>query len=168
MAVRRYLPLLTTAAAVLVVDQLTKSWAVHRLGPLPGSESIPVIGGLEWRLAFNTGMAFSKGAGMGPWISLAALAIVAALLWFARSVESRWGLAVIGLVVGGALGNLVDRAFRPPLPGTPSGFMRGAVVDFIYTSWWPTFNVADACVVVGGILLAVLAFRLPDHQHADT
>jgi len=159
---KRYTVVALAAAAVLAVDQVTKSWAVQRLGPLPGVKSIPVIGSLEWRLAYNSGMAFSQGQGRGPLIAVVALTIVGILIWFARSVEATWGRVVIGVVIGGALGNLADRAFRPPAPGGVEGFMRGAVVDFIYLRWWPTFNVADACVVVGGILLAILAFRLPD------
>lgn len=159
---RRYSVVALAAAAVLLVDQLTKSWAVDRLGPMPGIDSIHVIGSLEWRLAYNSGMAFSQGQGRGPLIAVVALGIVAVLLWFARSIEAAWGRVVVGVVIGGALGNLADRAFRPPAPGGVDGFMRGAVVDFISLQWWPTFNVADSAVVVGGILLAILAFRLPD------
>lgn len=159
---RRYGVVALAAAIAVAVDQVTKTWAVERLGPYPGVKSIHVIGSLEWRLAYNSGMAFSTGAGRGPLIAAVALCIVGILIWFAKSVEVTWGRVVIGVVIGGALGNLADRAFRPPAPGGVEGFMRGAVVDFIALGWWPTFNVADSCVVVGGILLAILAFRLPD------
>lgn len=165
---RRYGLVALAAAVALAVDQVTKSWAVDRLGPYPGVKSIHVIGSLEWRLAFNSGMAFSQGEGRGPLIAVVALCIVGILVWFARSVDVTWGRVVIGVVIGGALGNLADRAFRPPAPGGVDGFMRGAVVDFISLRWWPTFNVADSCVVVGGILLAILAFRLPDPSEDET
>lgn len=163
----RYRVIVVAAAIAIAIDQVTKSWAVSRLGPLPGVKSIHVIGSLEWRLAYNSGMAFSQGQGRGPIIAVIAFGIVGILLWFARSVDVTWGRVVIGVVIGGALGNLADRAFRPPAPGGVEGFMRGAVVDFIYLRWWPTFNVADSCVVVGGILLAILAFRLPDPSDYD-
>jgi len=90
------------------------------------------------------------------------VAIVVGLVWFARTVPSLWARIIIGVVIGGALGNLIDRMTRLPAPGNPSGFLKGAVVDFIYTSWWPTFNVADAAVVVGGIALAIVAWRMPE------
>lgn len=161
---RRYVPVALAAFVAVAVDQLTKTWAVHRLGPYPGVESIHVIGSLEWRLAYNSGMAFSQGQGKGVLIAAIALGIVLVLLWFVRSVDALWGRMVVGVVIGGALGNLADRAFRPPAPGMTEGFMKGAVIDFISLRWWPTFNVADSCVVVGGILLAILAFRMPDEQ----
>ena len=62
----------------------------------------------------------------------------------------------LGLVLGGALGNLVDRAFREG-----SGFLGGAVVDFIDLQWWPVFNVADTAVSVGGVLLVFMASKEP-------
>jgi signal peptidase II len=176
---RRYVPVVAAAALLLLVDQLSKSWAVSALcsfgRPTAGCRpSIDVALGLELRLAFNQGMAFSRFSSSGPIIGVIALAIVAALLWFARHLEGLWPRIVVGIVIGGALGNLADRLFRSPVPGNPSGFMRGAVVDFLWTSWWPTFNVADAAVVVGGILLAVVAWRMPDpsepreeHDHAS-
>ena len=61
-----------------------------------------------------------------------------------------------GLISGGALGNLLDRAFRGD-----DGFLHGAVIDFIDLQWWPVFNVADACIVVGAILLVIASFRVP-------
>lgn len=142
---------------VVALDQLTKSWAVARLSPPNGP--IHVIGSLEMSLAHNTGMAFSKAQGGGPVIAVVALAIVGVLIWFAQAIHTRAGLVVVGLVIGGALGNVVDRLLRAPAPGQSGGFLRGAVVDFIALRWWPTFNLADSAVVVGGLLLALIAFR---------
>ncbi|MEY2569819.1 MAG: signal peptidase, partial [Acidimicrobiaceae bacterium] len=74
---------------------------------------------------------------------------------FGRSmIESRWGAVAVGLVLGGALGNLVDRVLRDG-----SGFLGGAVVDFIDAQWWPVFNVADIAVSVGGVLLVLVSSR---------
>jgi signal peptidase II len=144
---------------VLLADQLTKSWAVSRLTDDP--LGIHVLGSLYLRLAFNSGMAFSKGEGKGPIIGAVALVIVCGMVWFARSVRDTLSRVAIGLVIGGALGNLCDRIFRAGVPGLPKGLLSGRVVDFVYVGWWPTFNVADACVVIGGITLALATLRLP-------
>ncbi|MDZ7734062.1 MAG: signal peptidase II [Acidimicrobiia bacterium] len=82
-----------------------------------------------------------------------ALVVVGALVWTGRSLSSRSGAVALGLVLGGALGNLADRAFRG------DGLLSGRVVDFIDLQWWPVFNVADMGVVVGAILLLVVSYR---------
>ncbi len=154
---------LGAAAAVLVVDQLSKGWALDRLAD---GSVIDVVWTLRFKLAFNTGMAFSRGSGSGPIIGLVALGIVAVLLVIARRVDSRAQLLVIGVVVGGALGNIIDRVTRVgatnPFTGeVATGFMSGAVIDFIDVQWWPVWNVADMAVVCGGIALAVLSAKAP-------
>lgn len=147
------------ALVVIVADQLTKQWALERLS---GGQVIDLVGSLRFNLAFNTGMAFSKGSGSGSIIGVIALGIVAVLAFVARRVESKVQLALIGLVIGGALGNIVDRLSRVGEQGsTGQGFMSGAVVDFIDLQWWPVFNIADAAVVCGGIALALLSLRAP-------
>ncbi len=146
------------ALAVIAADQLTKDWA---LGRLSDDSTVDLIGSLRFNLAFNTGMAFSKGSGSGAIIGLVALGIVVVLAFVARKVDSKVQLALIGVVMGGALGNIVDRLLRAPIAGGPDGFMSGAVVDFIDLQWWPIFNIADAAVVVGGITLALLGARAP-------
>jgi len=165
MALSRPVLITASAAVVLVLDQWSKDWAVGRLSD---GSSIEVALGVEFRLAFNQGMAFSKFSGGGPIIGMVAVGIVLGLAWFSRSLSSRWAHVVVGVVMGGALGNVWDRLFRAPIPGNPTGFMRGAVVDFLYTSWWPTFNVADSAVVVGGILLAIITWRTPETPVAPT
>ncbi len=157
----RTLPVIGTASAVVLIDQLSKHWAVNRLSPAGSDEHVNVLFGVQFRLAFNQGMAFSKFNNSGALIGLIALAIIGGLIWFSRSVKGAPALCVVGMVIGGAAGNLLDRLLRVPYSAAP-GFMKGAVVDFIYTSWWPTFNVADSAVVVGGILLAIVAWRQPD------
>jgi len=157
----RTLPVVGAASVVVLLDQLSKHWAVNRLSPAGSDEHVEVFLGVQFRLAFNQGMAFSRFSNSGAIIGLIALGIIVGLIWFSRSVSGARALSVVGMVIGGALGNLLDRLFRVPYSASP-GFMKGAVVDFIYTRWWPTFNIADSAVVVGGILLAVIAWRQPE------
>ena len=146
---------LITVVIVVALDQITKSWAVG----LNDGRTVDVVGSLRFRLAFNTGMAFSKGQGQGVIITLVALVIVGVMIWMARSARSPITRVAIGLVIGGAIGNIVDRLLRDGLPGQARGFLGGAVVDFIDLQWWPTFNVADAAICVGGVLVAVMLGR---------
>jgi signal peptidase II len=134
---------LAIAAAVVLVDQLTKEWALDALA----DEPIDVVWTLRFNLAFNKGMAFSQGSGLGPIIGVVALCVIVALLVSVGRSSSRLYPLAVGLITGGAVGNLLDRLFREP------GWLRGAVVDFIDVQWWPIFNVADICVTVGGALL---------------
>ena len=160
-SVRRPWFIAGVAATVFVIDQVTKTWAVKRLAP-EGSPGIHVIGSLDLQLAFNRGMAFSRGQSAGPIIAGVVVVIVGAMIWFARTVHDRPSLILIGMVIGGALGNLADRIFREG-----DGFLGGRVVDWIAVHWWPTFNVADSAVVVGGILLALVLMRQPDPDPGD-
>ncbi len=135
---------------MVALDQLTKTWAVHTLA----TRDIDLVGSLRLHLTRNTGAAFSVGFGSGGLIALLAIGVVIALIAMGRGLRSRVGVVSLGLVLGGALGNLVDRAFRDA-----DGFLGGAVVDFIDLQWWPVFNVADAAVVVGGILLVLTSSK---------
>ena len=137
------------AALVIGLDQLTKWWAVQTLS----TRTIDVVWTLRLNLTYNPGAAFStfSGGRWGPVIAVLAFVIVGYLVWQGRTVTSRWGAVAIGLIIGGALGNLVDRVARGD-----GGFLSGRVVDFIDLQWWPVFNVADMGVVVGGILLVVV------------
>ncbi|MEN9643957.1 MAG: signal peptidase [Actinomycetota bacterium] len=144
---RSLLPVtLVVAAVVLLVDQLTKHWAVTHLDP-----DVPqhVIWTLQWNLSFNSGMAFSKGQGLGPIIGLVAIIVVVVIVLSVRTNASRMVAVAAGLVMGGALGNLADRIFRG------DGWLHGAVVDFIDFQWFPIFNVADICVNVGGAIFII-------------
>lgn len=152
---------LPIAALFLIVDQLTKHWAVNELDDGP----IDVVWTLRFNLAFNSGMAFSRGQGLGPIIgALALVVVVAAVIILARSrgIQRSWAFP-IGMIVGGAAGNLTDRLFRG------DGWLRGSVVDFIDVQWWPIFNVADIGVTVGGAwLLLVTARAEPPAHDGDT
>jgi len=111
-----------------------------------------VVGSLQLALSFNSGVAFSLGQGSGLTIVPIALVVVLVVIYAARTLSGRLAAASVGLVVGGAAGNLIDRLVRGH---------DGAVVDFIDLQWWPVFNVADACIVVGGALLALTSLRRP-------
>jgi len=143
------------AAASLVADQATKSWALEVLAE---RDPIHVLGSLQLALSFNSGVAFSLGQGSGLTIVPIALLVVVVVVFVARNLPGRWAATSVGLVVGGAAGNLADRLFRDH---------DGAVVDFIDLQWWPSFNLADACIVVGGIMLAVCSLRRPAATRDD-
>jgi signal peptidase II len=141
------------ALSVVFFDQLTKHWAVTGLGP---DRVIDVVWTLRWNLAFNSGMAFSRGQGLGPLIAVVATVVIVWLLVTLRTESSRLSTFGMGLLIGGAAGNLVDRAFRG------EAWLRGAVVDFIDFQWFPIFNIADMCINVGAgvlILNSVLSAR---------
>jgi signal peptidase II len=138
---------MSTAGIVVALDQLTKTLAVQHLSSRP----VHVLGPLDLQLAFNPGVAFSLGRGLAPGVVVGGVAVVAvAFALLSRSAATVPMTVAVGAVLGGALGNLVDRIFRHD---------HGAVVDFVALHFWPTFNLADAAVVVGEIALVVLLFR---------
>ena len=100
-------------------------------------------------LAFNTGMAFSQGAGLGPLIAVVATVVIVWLLVSLRTDASRMSMWGTGLLIGGAAGKLIDRLFRG------DAWLRGGVVDFIDFQWFPIFNIADICINVGAGLLVL-------------
>ncbi|MGE0305125.1 MAG: signal peptidase II [Acidimicrobiia bacterium] len=151
---------LVVAATTLGIDQLTKAWAVDALD----DRDIDLFWTLRFNLTHNSGMAFSRGEGMGPIISVLAMAVVVWLVLSMRSHGSRLSAVAAGMVVGGAVGNVADRLFR-----SSDGFLHGSVVDFIDVQWWPIFNVADIGVVVGGIALAASSlFQTAHHPNEKT
>lgn len=137
------------ALLALVADQVTKAWAE---GALTLHVSRPVVGELlQFQLLYNSGAAWGLGAGITPVVTCLQIAIcIGALVFVVRSVRSAWWACALGLIVGGALGNIHDRLLRPPGP------FRGEVVDFLQLPNWPIFNIADMCVVGGAILIVLL------------
>jgi signal peptidase II len=137
------------AIAAYALDRVTKVWAESRL---PSHPVDVVPGVLTLRFTTNSGGAFSIGQS-APWFFVGVSAIVV-LVILATSFRhgSRLVGAALGLVLGGAVGNLTDRAIRGP------GF-GGRVVDFIDLHVWPVFNLADSAIVVGAILLALAGLR---------
>ncbi len=142
-------------AVIVAVDQITKSWVVHALADGPKD----LIGStIALQLARNSGAAFSRFQGFTPVLAVGAIAIAVLLTRTLRRTTDT--LTVIGLVMvlGGALGNLSDRMFRSP------GVFRGEVVDFVKVGSFPLFNVADSCVTVGAVLIAVRSLRHEQSQ----
>jgi signal peptidase II len=141
--------LLVTALLAYGVDRITKIWAASTL---PGGPIDVVPGVLTLRFTTNSGGAFSIGQ-RAPWFFVGVTAVVVVII-VATSFRhtSRIVGAALGLVLGGALGNLTDRAIRGP-------GMRGRVVDFVDFHVWPVFNLADTAIVIGAILLALAGLR---------
>ena len=144
---RRWAMVLGVAVAVIALDQLSKWWALRPAADRRRRRPDRVA---AVQLAYNTGMAFSKGAGSGAIIGLVALGIVVVMAFAASRSTTKVQLVLIGVVIGGALGNIIDRlsgsARSTRSPGRPPRGSCGAVVDFIDLQWWPMFNVADAAV----------------------
>ncbi|MCY4037783.1 MAG: signal peptidase II [bacterium] len=148
---RHNLVLLGVAALVVAVDQLTKWWALEALD----DRDIEVVWTLRLNLVHNSGAAFGLGQGLEVVIAAVALLFVILVAWAGwggRRLSLPPGL--LGMVLGGAAGNLVDRAAR-----SDDGFLGGAVVDFIDLQWWPVFNAADSAIVVAGVILVLTASR---------
>jgi signal peptidase II len=146
---RRLRLLLTVAGIVLVADIVSKVLAVKLLTP---GQPVSIIGDtVTWTLVRNSGAAFSMATGYTWVLTLVATAVVIGIVWMGRRLVSPWWAVGLGMILGGAMGNLVDRFFRSPGP------LRGHVVDFFSVGWWPVFNVADPSVVGGAILLVALS-----------
>jgi signal peptidase II len=146
---RRLRLLLAVAAVVLVLDIVTKVLAVKLL--IPG-QPVPILDDtVTWTLVRNSGAAFSMATGYTWMLTLIATGVVVGIFWMGRRLVSPWWAIGLGMILGGATGNLVDRFFRSPGP------LQGHVVDFLSIGWWPVFNVADPSVVGGAILLVTLS-----------
>jgi signal peptidase II len=148
--------LLVLALAVLVTDLVSKLIVVATIEP---GEDIRLLGGALYLTQLrNIGAAFSFAEGWTIVFSLVAVVVAVVIVRTARRLYSTGWAVTLGLVLGGAMGNLIDRIFRDP------GFLRGGVVDFLSVfgpdgQVWPVFNVADSAIVCGGILGALLALR---------
>lgn len=151
-AARRWGLVVALAAVVIAVDHATKWWALQEL---PGNP-IDLLWTLRLRLVFNTGAAFGLGSRYAPVIALAALVVVLVLVRTARLLSTWPSVVGVGLVLGGALGNLADRLLREA-----DGILGGAVVDFIDLQWWPVFNVADIAINLGAVVIIVASMREP-------
>ncbi|MBK0867301.1 signal peptidase II [Saccharopolyspora sp. HNM0986] len=159
---RRLLVLLFGVAALLLAaDVLTKVAAVAALEDQPPAR---LFGGAVYLvLVRNPGAAFSLATGMTWLLALLAIVVVGVILWLAPKLRSTGWAIGLGLVLGGACGNLVDRLFREP------GFLRGHVVDFVSLfapdgSVWPVFNVADSAIVCGGVLVVLMSLLGRDYD----
>ena len=130
--------------AVVIADQATKNWALNSLSD---GRTIDLFWTLRFNLVFNSGMAFSQGQGLGRLIGLLAIG-VAVWLWLSLEKASTNLLRVgTAMLIGGALGNVVDRLFRG------EKWLAGSVIDFIDLQWFPVFNIADSAVTLGAAML---------------
>jgi signal peptidase II len=160
---RRALALYGTAAVVLALDQLTKHLVVSNLAGRPPVDLVDDV--VQLRYTTNSGGAFSLLTGAPLFFGIMALVIIGGIVYASRRAQPLSLLVILGLILGGALGNLTDRLLRG------DALLRGEVVDFIKVGIWPVFNLADSCVVVGGILLALFlgkAERESEQAPADT
>ena len=139
----------SVAAFIWLVDYITKQWA---LSNLPGKVISFLF--LKFELTANTGAAFGLGAnGAGVLLGAFAIAASATAFYYAPKITNRYWALVLGLVLGGALGNLTDRAFNSP------SFLRGSVTDWILLPHWPNFNLADSAITLSLIFMAYLIWR---------
>lgn len=139
------------AVGVVAVDQLTKWWAVERL---QGRDRIPLVGDLlGLRFVLNPGAALGTGAGYTLVLSIIAIAVTITLLVVARRLRDPWWAIGLGLFLGGAVGNLIDRILREP------GILRGHVVDFIDYAGFFVGNVADIALTLAAVLIVVRSWQ---------
>lgn len=139
------MPLILAAAVVIVLDQVTKELALSALADGP----VDLIdGAISLRLTFNSGGAFGLLQGLPGFFLIATLIVVVAILLWVRNIEDPRWMIPLGMVLGGGLGNVVDRVVRDT---------GGRVVDFIDLHWWPVFNIADASIVTGVGLILLLS-----------
>ena len=151
--------LLLTALVVILIDLATKAWAVARL---ENQSEIKVIGEfLKFSFVRNPGAAFSFGTSVTWVFTLIAIAVTIAILLISKNVTNKpWAIALGGLL-GGAVGNLIDRIFRSP------EVFHGHVVDFISVPNYPMFNISDSAVVLSAIAMVVLSMRGVDYQSTN-
>lgn len=147
----RLATLFSIALVVLALDEISKVIVVATLSNRP---PVVLLGGLlKFDLIRNSGAAFSIGVGATVVFTVIACAVVVAILRIARRLHSTAWAISLGLLLGGALGNLSDRIFRSP------GVFRGSVVDFIQFPHFAIFNLADSGITIGGCLMVLLSFR---------
>ncbi len=139
------------AVLAYVLDQLTKWWVVSTMYEGQTTWVLPPV--LRWYFIRNSGAAFSIGEDFTWFFSLVMAAVSVAIIVVGRKVSSAWWAVALGLVLGGALGNLTDRLFREP------SFGMGHVVDFISFPNFAIFNLADSAVVGGVALICILTLK---------
>jgi len=138
---------------VLLVDQASKVWVVDNLAD---GHRVEIVDGQLWfALSRNSGSAFSLFQSFTPILAVIAIGVAVFLVRVVRRARDPLLVVALSLVLAGAVGNLIDRVLRAP------GFMKGAVIDFIASKYWPTFNVADSAITIGAVLLLCWGWRRP-------
>ena len=136
---------------VWVLDLATKLWAVNTLSD---RSNIKVIGDFfQLTLVRNPGAAFSVAEGATIFLTLFGFLVMGVIFYYSTKITSRGWSVVLGLAMGGILGNLVDRVFREP------GVLRGHVIDWLQIPNWPVFNIADSAIVLAAALSMILSLR---------
>jgi signal peptidase II len=149
---RRRIPVLAGVAAFAYVLDLVSKLIV--VAELEHQGTIQVIGSyLQLEVIRNPGAAFGFGEALTVVLTAIAIIVIAVIVRLARKLYSTWWAIALGLLLGGAFGNLTDRLFRSP------GVFRGEVVDFIAPAHFAVFNLADSAIVCGGVLIVLLSFR---------
>ena len=139
------------ALAAVAADQLSKALVLRELQP---GKPVDLLGSvLRLHLVKNPGAAFSLGTGYTLILTAVATTVVVAVLVLSRKLRSTLWMVALGLMLGGALGNLGDRYLREPGP------FRGHVIDFLELPYWPVFNIADMCVVSAAVLMVLQTMR---------
>jgi signal peptidase II len=142
---------------IVALDQLTKAWVVAALSDGPQA----IIGEtVELRLSRNPGGAFSLLTGFTPLLAVLAVIVTIVLVRVAQRMTDPVMVVALSLVLGGAIGNLLDRIFRAP------GFLRGEVIDFVRIGAFPTFNVADSAITIGAVLLILRGWRDREERYS--
>ncbi len=153
---------LALSVLVIVLDQTSKWFAIEHLEL---HRPVEVFPGFNWMLAYNKGAAFSMLGDAGGWqqwlfsgIGLIIISILLRWMWTMKSTEKMLGIAC-GLIIGGALGNLIDRAYQAKVTD---------FIDWYYGSYhWPTFNLADSFILLGAFLILLEGFLNPQNQKRD-
>jgi len=139
------------AWAIWLFDLATKIWALSALDP---RNPVKLIGNvLQLTLLRNSGAAFSFAQSATAIFTIFAVVVIAVIAYFAPKITSKGWSIVLGLALGGILGNLTDRIFRSP------GFFTGHVIDWIQLPHWPVFNLADSAIVVAAAIAVILSIR---------
>lgn len=148
---QRWRTLLSVAWLIWILDLATKAWAVSQLA---NREPVKILGSF-FQLTFirNSGAAFSFASNATIFLSLFGIIVALGVIYFAPKITSKGWSVVLGLVLGGVLGNLMDRIFREP------SFLRGHVIDWMQLPHWPIFNIADSAIVVAAGLAMILTAR---------
>ncbi len=140
---RRSIIATTIVVFAILTDWLTKEWALSALGD---GRQIALLPTLEFDLLFNNGFSFGTGQGRGRLIGFGVILMVGYLVFQLAKATLTHRVVFFSIILGGAIGNLLDRVFR-----ADDGFLTGSVIDFIDVSWFAVFNVADIYVVCGAI-----------------
>ena len=148
---RTWRTLFGVAWFVWILDLATKLWAVSTLS---NRANIKIFGNVfQLTLTRNSGAAFSFAEGATIFLTLFGLVVLTTIFYFSHRITSKGWAVVLGLLMGGILGNLVDRIFREP------GILRGHVIDWMQLPNWPIFNIADSAIVIAAVISMVLSAR---------